>query len=325
MGKKNKKVATPRNTNTNSDWKTALNSIKEEIMSPEEKAEEEKEKLLTPIRIQEFNKRRKLLYEFLAGYKQNSGIFVNNFFRNRNYKTYCEDKFHDFEFDVTGLFPPNLFDDIAFSFSMVNYLRHLEEGKLAYHPITRDYIERLINFSEVLDVLKPLENDIVVYRGCSTLERNGVNGIVSTTVDERIAEQFSRGTILKIHVPKGTKYIDVCSIRPKEQRRKDKEKEFLLPPCEYQILSDKILNYITGLNNNTGQTRYIEMTVTPLDLLTEFLKMLENPPREYEFIRDAQCGEYEKAVQMLKTYLDNRNRNNTDLTRRLSKFNKTKK
>lgn len=321
MSKKNKNANVSRNTNVNSDWRAALNSFKEDIMTPEEKAEREKERELAPIRIQEFNKRRKLLYEFLAGYKQNSGIFVNNFFRDRDYKTYCEDKFHGFEFDVTGLFPPNLFDDISFSFAMVHYLRQLEEKRLAYYPITSDYIQRLINFSEVLDVLKPLENDIIVYRGCSTLERNGVNGIVSTTVDERIAEQFSRGTILKIHVPKGTKYIDICSIRPKEQRRKDKEKEFLLPPCEYQILSDEVLDYITGLNNDTGQTRYIEMTVTPLDLLTEFLKMLENPPREYDVIRNAQHGEYEKAVQMLKTYLENRNRNNTDLTRRLSKFN----
>ena len=321
MSKKNKNANVSRNTNANSDWRAALNSFKEDIMTPEEKAEREKERELAPIRIKEFNKRRKLLYEFLAGYKQNSGIFVNNFFRDRDYKTYCEDKFHDFEFDVTGLFPPNLFDDLSFSFTMVNYLRQLEEKRLAYFPITSDYIQRLINFSELLDVLKPLENDIVVYRGCSTLERNGVNGIVSTTVDERIAEQFSRGTILKIHVPKGTKYIDICSIRPKEQRRKDKEKEFLIPPCEYQILSDEVLDYVTGLNNNTGQTRYIEMTVTPLDLLTEFLKMLENPPREYDVIRNAQHGEYEKAVQMLKAYLENRNRNNTDLTRRLSKFN----
>ena len=60
-----------------------------------------------------------------------------------------------------------------------------------------------------------------------------VNGIVSTTSDYKIAEQFSRGTILKIHVPKGTKYIDVASIRPENSQYKRKrielEKEFLLP------------------------------------------------------------------------------------------------
>lgn len=320
MGKKNKKTNV-RNTNTNSDWRTALNSIKEEIMSPEEKVEEEKEKLLAPIRIQEFNKRRKMLYEFLAGYKHNSGIYINNFFRDRDYKTYCEDKFDGFEFDVTGIMPANLFDDLGFSIQMVKYLEGLEKYKVAYYPVNPAYIEHLINFSEVLDILKPLEEDIVVYRGCSTLERNGVNGIVSTTIDERIAEQFSRGTILKIHVPKGTKYLDIRSIRPKEQRKKDLEKEFLLPPCEYQIISEKVLNYTTGINNNTGQTRYIEMTVTPLDLLTEFLKMLENPPREYELLKHMPGIEYNEAVQMLKSYLDNRNRNNTDLSRKLSKFN----
>lgn len=172
------------------------------------------------------------MYDFLAGYKHNFGIYINNFFRDRDYKNYCEDKFVEFEFDVTGIMSANLFGDLGFSIQMVKYLEGLEKYKAAYYPVNTAYIEHLINFSEVLDILKPLEEDIIVY---------------------------------------------------------------------------------------TGQTRYIEMTVTSLDLLTEFLKMLENPSREYSVIRDAQQGEYEKAVQTLKTYLDNRN--NTDLTRRLSKFN----
>lgn len=304
----------------NSDWKSVLNEIKNDMMTPEDKEREEKERRLDEFRRIEINKRKKKLYEFLAGYKHNSGIFINNFFRDRDFETYCEDKFDGFEFDVTGIMPANLFDDIYFSFLMVNHLEKLERGHIAYYPITEDYIDHLINFAEVLDLQKPLQLDTVLYRGCSTLERNGVNGIVSTSLSKEVAEQFNRGTLLEINVPEGTKYIDIRAIRPKEQRRKDKEQEYLLPPCEYQIISDKVFNYAKGINNCTGRTRYIKMNVKTLDLLTEFLKMLENPPIEYGIIRSDQGIQYDNAVLMLKDYLEKRNRNNTELTRKLKKI-----
>lgn len=269
----------------------------------------------------EFEKRRSYLYEFLAGYKQNSGIFINNFFRNRDFKTYCEDKFHGFDFDVSGFFP-NLFDDMTISFEMVRYLGQLEDMGIAYYPITPEFIARLIAVAEVFDILKPLEEDTILYRGCSTLERNGVNGLVSTTTDRKIAEQFSRGTILKIHVPKGTKYLDVKSIRPKEQRSRDRENEVLLPPCEYQILSCGKIKSRNEPNNLKGTTNLIEMTVTPLDLLEEFLKMIENPPEEYLPIRDVQGDTYYDSISMLKNYIEKRNANNNVLRKNKNNISK---
>ena len=48
----------------------------------------------------------------------------------------------------------------------------------------------LDKFAEVLELSEPLEYDTVFYRGCSTIERNGVNGVVSVTSDFKIAEQL---------------------------------------------------------------------------------------------------------------------------------------
>lgn len=306
------------NSNNKPDWKSQLLQLQAEIeadMTDEEKRQlkqEEQQRQQVEKerknRIIELNKRRKLLYEFLAGYKQNSGIFINNFFRNRDYKTYCEDKFHEFSFDVSGIMP-NVFDDLGFSFSMVSYLDKLEDAHLAYYPISRDYIERLINFAEVLDILEPLQEDTILYRGCSTLERNGVNGIVSTTTDKRIAEQFSRGTILTMIVPKGTKCLRVKSIRPKEQRKKDHENEILLPPCSYEILSEEQTKPSREPNNHTGKTHLIKLKVKQLDILEEFLKMADNPPNEYIPISFSQGNEYLYAVERLRHYIDTRNQN----------------
>ena len=312
------------NGSTN-DWKSQLLQLKAEMeanMTEEEKQAKLREEQEEKRRKYELNKRRTLLYEFLAGYKQNSGIFINNFFRNRDFETYCQDKFESFLFDVSGMFP-NLFDNPLLSIQMVDYLHELDKRKIAYFPINENFIDRLIAFSEVLDLLPRTEEDMVVYRGCSTLERNGVNGVVSTTTERRIAEQFSRGTILTIHVPKGTKCLNVKSIRPKNQQKNDLENEIILPPCDYQILSCK--EGVRGrdeINNWTGKTIYCEMTVSPLDLLEEFLKMAENPPEEYEMVREIQNGEYERAVNKLRNHVESRRkRQNNSLIKTVNKRN----
>lgn len=259
---------------------------------------------------------------FLSAYKQNSGIFVNNFFRKRDYETYCKDKFHSFDFDFHGNILPNVFDDFAFSMSVVRYLKNLEESHIAYAPINRNYILYLINFASVLELTDPLEEDTIFYRGCSTIERNGVNGIVSVTSDKKIAEQFSRGTIMTIHVPKGTFNLNINAIRPREQRNKDFEQEFLLPPCEYEIISDRTVKSGREPNNHTGRTRLLEIKVKPLNLLNEFLKVMENPPEEYLPIIAVQEGEYEEALSLLKGYVAQKENNSKKKNHTYSKIKK---
>jgi hypothetical protein len=298
----------------NTDWKAQLKEVKSTLiqeMSDQERQRYELDKQLEQRKKLELNLRKRMLYEFLAGYKQNSGIFINNFFRKRSYQLYCEDKFHSFDFDVSGILP-NVFDDLAFSMSMVGYFNALEKKEVAYAPINVSFIEHLIAVAEVFELLPLFEEDTVVYRGCSTIERNGVNGLVSTTADRRVAEQFSRGTILTIHVPKGTQCINVKSIRPFEQQKKDLENEILLPPCNYEIISEVKVERGKEPNNDNCQTNLIEIRVQPLDLLEEFLKVLENPVLEYIPIRDVQGLTYYETVEFFKKYIAQR-KNRKDL------------
>jgi len=248
-----------------------------------------------------------LIYDFLAGYKHNSGIFINNFFRGRDYATYCADKFHAFSFEF-GCFPPNQFDNPNLSFQMIGYLSKLEEMKCAYFPIEPSLIEKLIGVSEAFDKFK-LQSDSIVYRGCTCIERNGVTGVVSTTTNERIAKQFSRGTVLKIHLPAGIGNISVGMLRRGLGVKRDTEDEILIPPCDYDIINSQTVPREDEPNNWTSTTKFIEISVKPKDTLSEFLKVMENPPHEYLPIQNVQGEIYTEAYHVLKDYIDNRRKN----------------
>lgn len=289
------------------DWKCKLDSIKTDMiesMPEQEKKAYKKEQQNIIINQQKLNAIKPELYAFLAGYKQNSGIFVNNFFRKRGFKLYEEDKFHSFDFDINGIIP-NIFDNPAFSMYMVDYLRKLEELEIAYFPIDVGFIRKLKVFSDALNYAPRIECSTTLYRGCSTIERNGVNGIVSTSTSYEIAKQFSRGTLLKIHVPEGTKCLNVKSIRQKDQRRKDKENEILLPPCNYEIVSKKVVKKQHEPNNMHNNTTILEINVKPLDLLTEFFKVMKNPIQEYiDKVMYTQKDNYEEALMLLKDFIE---------------------
>lgn len=205
---------TKRDSQGTQDWKSTLAGIRADMIrnlpEKEKKAYQLKQQQ-SAINRKRLNELEPEIYSFLAGYKQNSGIFVNNFFRKRSFALYEEDKFHSFDFDVSGILP-NVFDDFAFSMNMVGYLRKLEELEVAYFPIDVGFIRKLKVFSDAMDYAPRIETPTILYRGCSTIERNGVNDIVSTTTKYDIAKQFSRGTLLKIYVPEGTKCLDAKSI-----------------------------------------------------------------------------------------------------------------
>ncbi len=307
MSNKRKQLrSSQKNVTSTQDWKSKLDSIKADMfenMSEQENREYQRKQQDTIINQQKLNAIKPELYAFLAGYKHNSGIFINNFFRKRGFKLYEEDKFHSFDFDISGIIP-NIFDDVDFSMYMVNYLGKLEKFGVAYSPINVGFIRKLKIFSDALDYAPRIECSTILYRGCSTIERNGVNGIVSTTTSYEIAKQFSRGTLLEIHVPEGTKCLNVKSIRQKDQRRKDKENEILLPPCDYDIVSKKVVEKHHEPNNRHNNTTVLEINVKPLDLLAEFLKVMENPIQEYtDKVMYAQKDNYEEALMLLKDFV----------------------
>lgn len=317
MGKKKKSKPQVVINSTDGDWRKKLGQVKRQMeinMTPEEKAKAREERIEEQRRLDTLARVKPGIYRFLAGYKQNSGIFINNFFRNRDFETYCADKFHIFDFEVCGLMP-NLFDNPVLSMAMVRYLGKLDAEQIAYFPIDENFILNLIDLAEGLEVLPKTNEEVTLYRGCTNLDRNGVNGIVSTSSDFKIAEQFSRGTILTIKVPKGTPYLNVRGIRPHEQQEKDTENEVLLPPCDYEIVEEVITKKGKEPNNLTGKTHRITISVSPKDLLEEFLAVMENPPKDYAAVSMMQGAEYVIALDRLREYVEKRRKKQQSLVR----------
>lgn len=258
-----------------------------------------------------------ILYEFLRGYKFNSGIFINNFFRKRTYAQYVEDIWDEFTMNVFAKDNPFSFGNDVYSLSrstaINRYLHELDKNRTAYHPINCTMIRLLETLEDAFELHPPVERvDQVLYRGCTTLERNGLNGIVSTSADMAIALQFSRGTLLIIEVPEGTHWIDVAKIRARKRNAPtDFENEFLLRMCKYEIISEETIpkgSWGDEPNNHKSETKVIRVRVlTTLDLLEEFLKVMENPPEEFmQVVYPHIKADFEEAKELMKTIIKQR-------------------
>lgn len=223
------------------------------------------------------------VYAFMAGYKQNSGIYVNNLLRGRNFKEYVEAIFDAFTMDFFGTAMPNDFGDLERSFAVIHELDELSRQKIAYYQFDDFMAQQIIALDSLWRALPKTAEPVTVYRGCNSIEKNGLNGIVSTTTDIRIARQFSRGTVICAHLPAGFPFIDINSLRQYHIKGKDKENEVIIPPCAYRITSKKFVEKRNEPNNiYSNKTLLIDATVTgPLDLLEETLKILKSPPEEY--------------------------------------------
>ncbi len=244
------------------------------------------------------------LYTFLAGYKENSGIFINNFLCKRNYDDYCRGKFESHDDSI-----PNYFDDINFSSYMKQHLRNLERARWAYVPVNVSFIDYLITVAEALE-LAPVIRRKTLYHGCLNLEESGMNGLVSVTASEDVAKKFSRGTIVTLHIPEGMKGINVRRIKPVNQRKNDKEEEFILAPCSFEVIGEEVVSKNDDESNNPNDyTQMVDVVVRPLDLLEEFYKAMENPPEDYLKIRELQGDSFDEAKEYLREYLEKRRQN----------------
>ena len=223
------------------------------------------------------------VYDFMAGYKHNSGIYINNLLRGRNFQEYVEAIFDAFTMDFMGTGMPNDFGDFARSFILIRRLSELNDQKVAYYPFDFEMARQIIALDSIWRALPKTDRPITLYRGCNSIEKNGLNGIVSTTTDIRIARQFSRGTVICAHLPAGFPFIDVNSLRQYHVKGKDKENEVIIPPCDYRITSKQIVEKRNEPNNiYSNNTLLIDVKVIkPLDLLEETLEVLKNPPEEY--------------------------------------------
>jgi len=139
----------------------------------------------------------------------------------------------------------------------------------SYQPITPKFINDLYLFYETMANQIPTDKDMIVYRGCDTLEDHAMDGLSATSLNKKIAQNFNYGTLLEIHIPACSKFIQ-C-----EEFIRDEEKQIVLPPCDYHIICERT-EVIKGVS-----TRVVEITISPRDILKDFSLAMEKPAQDY--------------------------------------------
>lgn len=186
---------------------------------------------------------------FLTEYIKDSAFFVNRFMVG-----YTKDKLR-----VTSA-------KFAQSHKQIeDFVRSIK----SYHPITPQFIYDLYLFYETMINQVPTDKDIVVYRGCDTLEDHAMDGLSATSLRKTIAQNFNYGTLLEIHIPSGSKFIQ-CG-----EFIYDEEEQIVLPPCDYDIIRER-REVLKGV-----PTRIVEITIRPRDILKDFSLAMERPTQDY--------------------------------------------
>ena len=331
MGDNNRKVAT--GSEIAAELKRLKESLKDDTI-PEEIQQINQEKNNKTWKDDEFERRKNKLLDFLINFRCDSDIFFNNFFRKRKTESFSYNEIHGYRMMLDLL--RNIYDE-------------RNDKVIVHYRVDINTILELINLAIMIQLSKPLEEDTIFYRGCVSMEENGVNGIVSVTSDKKIAEQYSEGTILSIVVPKGTRILDAGAIwKEKGGESDDFNKTFILPPCYPVVLSEEEKEKGNEPKNPRPTTKHLKVEVTPLDLLEEFMKVLNDPPENYDFVRmieeryynnavlehqkdpsnkyykdRVEAGNYEQTVAFLKEHLARRNQRISKGIKIYSKTNDT--
>lgn len=139
----------------------------------------------------------------------------------------------------------------------------------SFTEITKELVMKLYLFYEAMNNQVPTDKEMVLYRGCDSLEDHALDGISPTSLNKNIARNFNYGTLLKINVPVGTKVI-YCN-----EFVEDYEEQVILPPCDYEIVKE-YKQYMDGRD-----TRVVEVNIKPRDILKEFSIAMQRPSQDY--------------------------------------------
>lgn len=198
------------------------------------------------------------LFAFFVDLYFNGQTFINNFLRKTSFEQFMK---YDRGCSVSN---------------------GIDSPKESIHKlIDIEYIKKLILFDKIMRLSAPLEKDTIFYRGCVSLDYDGVNGLVYMTNDYSLAKACNRGTILTIVVPAGTRVLDAHEA----MREVFDNPVFLIPPCDYEVIEACEKPKDDEPNNPNEKIKHIKLRVKPLDLLEEFLNVMHNPPLEYECVR----------------------------------------
>lgn len=281
--------------------------MKKQIKTPEELE-------LEKIKMQEqsdkwmyINGIKQLVYRFLEGYKQNSGIFVNNFLAGRSFEEYMDTRFGPtgLELNVsenlasldTTSHAISFFGNAQTLMDVAKKLYEMEQGKIAYFPITLEYIKWLIAFAECVELMPPtqfLKRESHNPQIALMYAPDGsINEVSSAYAYFTNPYRKTAKTVISFEQEESIHGLVLNNIRPKKSRKNILgESEIILPPFTYE-----------KIRNVWDRNEYV-VSMKQLDLLRAFYEKMQNPPAEYMQVHASMKAEYDEAMAYLKTYLD---------------------
>lgn len=159
-------------------------------------------------------------------------------------------------------------------------------GNIEKEHIGKEFIDNLYKIDELFEKFPTLNESITVYRGATTKNLSNnieYNSFVSTSLDRSVAENnFSKGRVYQINLPKGTHYIPMDAINGFEGMYGESEAEILLRPSSFNVMNKEI----------EGDTEVLSVNAKEKGNFSEIIrKSLES--RKEELIKKGLCDEKE--------------------------------
>lgn len=172
-------------------------------------------------------------------------------------------------------------------------------GNIEKEHIGKKFIDNLYKIDELFEKFPTLDESITVYRGATTKNLSNnieYNSFVSTSLDRSVAENnFSKGRLYQINLPKGTHYIPMDAINGFEGMYGESEAEILLRPSCFNVKNKEI----------EGDTEVLSVNAKEKGNFSEIIrKSLES--RKEELIKKGLCDE--KEFKEVMDYLNEKHK-----------------
>ena len=117
-------------------------------------------------------------------------------------------------------------------------------GNIEKEHIGKEFIDNLCKIDKLFEKFPALDESITVYRGATTKNSSDnieYSSFVSTSLDRSVAENnFSKGRLYQINLPKGTHYIPMDAINGFEGMYGESEAEILLRPSSFNVMNKEM-------------------------------------------------------------------------------------
>lgn len=117
-------------------------------------------------------------------------------------------------------------------------------GNIEKEHIGKEFIDNLYKIDKLFKKFPALDESITVYRGATTKNSSDnieYSSFVSTSLDRSVAENnFSKGRLYQINLPKGTHYIPMDAINGFEGMYGESEAEILLRPSSFNVMNKEM-------------------------------------------------------------------------------------